>query len=107
MITILNQQWLRTKFRPLESSHTQITWTIKNARIFLQESQQLPLRLSQEPRKPRRTARKCRLVAEARGEHRDHEERRDPISNRPADSRYPLMDIVRPLGVSVCVRKPR
>ena len=48
MITILNQQWLRTKFRPLESSHTQITWTIKNARIFLQESQQLPLRLSQE-----------------------------------------------------------
>ncbi|RYP05049.1 hypothetical protein DL764_004068 [Monosporascus ibericus] len=48
MITILNQHWLRAKFRSLESSHTPGNATAKNARIFLQESQQLPLRLSQE-----------------------------------------------------------
>ncbi|RYO79562.1 hypothetical protein DL766_010460 [Monosporascus sp. MC13-8B] len=48
MITILNQHWLRTKFRSLESSHNPGSATAKNARIFLQESQQLPLRLSQE-----------------------------------------------------------
>ena len=48
MMTILNQHWLRAKFRPLESSDKQNARTIKNARIFLQEIQQLPLRLSQE-----------------------------------------------------------
>ncbi|RYP50939.1 hypothetical protein DL769_010883 [Monosporascus sp. CRB-8-3] len=48
MITILNQHWLRAKFRSLESSHSPGHATAKNARIFLQESQQLPLRLSQE-----------------------------------------------------------
>ncbi|RYP14614.1 hypothetical protein DL765_006285 [Monosporascus sp. GIB2] len=48
MITILNQHWLRAKFRSLESSHDPESATAKNARIFLQESQQLPLRLSQE-----------------------------------------------------------
>jgi hypothetical protein len=48
MITILNQHWLRNKFRHLESSDRPIHNTVKNARQFLQESQQLPLRLSQE-----------------------------------------------------------
>lgn len=47
MITILNQHWLRTQFRELES-HALIRETVKNARMFLQESQQVPLRLSQD-----------------------------------------------------------
>lgn len=47
MITILNQHWLRTQFRELERS-SPIKKTIKNARMFLQESQQVPLRVSQE-----------------------------------------------------------
>jgi hypothetical protein len=46
--TILNQHWLRAKFRKLEASDRPLHQTSKNARIFLQESQQLPLRLSQE-----------------------------------------------------------
>ncbi|KAI1367028.1 hypothetical protein F5Y08DRAFT_337099 [Xylaria arbuscula] len=46
--TILNQHWLRGKFRKLEGSERPLSQTSKNARIFLQESQQLPLRLSQE-----------------------------------------------------------
>ena len=48
MITVLNQHWLRAKFRPLESPEKPGASTAKNARIFLQESQQLPLRLTQE-----------------------------------------------------------
>jgi hypothetical protein len=46
--TILNQHWLRQKFLKLESSDRPLHLTSKNVRIFLQESQQLPLRLSQE-----------------------------------------------------------
>ncbi len=46
MITMLNQHWLRSKFRSVEVSDR--LGTAKNARIFLQECQQLPLRLSQE-----------------------------------------------------------
>ncbi|KAK5629534.1 hypothetical protein RRF57_005249 [Xylaria bambusicola] len=46
--TILNQHWLRRKFRKLEASDRPLNPTSKNVRIFLQESQQLPLRLSQE-----------------------------------------------------------
>lgn len=46
--TILNQHWLRGKFRKLEASDRPLNQTSKNVRIFLQESQQLPLRLSQE-----------------------------------------------------------
>lgn len=47
MITILNQHWLRAHFRNLET-HGPMRGTIKNARMFLQESQQVPLRLSQD-----------------------------------------------------------
>ncbi|KAI0115895.1 hypothetical protein GGR51DRAFT_575697 [Nemania sp. FL0031] len=47
-ITILNQHWLRGRFRKLESQDRPLHLTSKNIRIFLQESQQLPLRLSQE-----------------------------------------------------------
>ncbi|KAH8198271.1 hypothetical protein TruAng_007569 [Truncatella angustata] len=47
MITILNQHWLRTHFRELERN-SPVKKTVKNARIFLQESQQVPLRVSQE-----------------------------------------------------------
>ncbi|KAK6083869.1 hypothetical protein SCUP515_01565 [Seiridium cupressi] len=47
MITILNQHWLRTHFRLLES-HGPMRETVKYARQFLQESQQVPLRLSQD-----------------------------------------------------------
>ncbi|KAJ8131871.1 hypothetical protein O1611_g1750 [Lasiodiplodia mahajangana] len=46
--TILNQHWLREKFRKLEAPDRPLHLTSKNVRIFLQESQQLPLRLSQE-----------------------------------------------------------
>ncbi|KAI0907045.1 hypothetical protein F4823DRAFT_630677 [Ustulina deusta] len=46
--TILNQHWLRGKFQKLEASDRPLRLTSKNVRIFLQESQQLPLRLSQE-----------------------------------------------------------
>ncbi|KAI1421679.1 hypothetical protein F5Y12DRAFT_688877 [Xylaria sp. FL1777] len=46
--TILNQHWLREKFQKLEASDQPLRLTSKNIRIFLQESQQLPLRLSQE-----------------------------------------------------------
>ncbi|KAI0430330.1 hypothetical protein F5Y09DRAFT_356054 [Xylaria sp. FL1042] len=46
--TILNQHWLRGKFLKLEASDRPLRLTSKNVRIFLQESQQLPLRLSQE-----------------------------------------------------------
>lgn len=48
MITILNQHWVRAKFRNLEHSDSPLRYTVKNARVFLQESQQVPLRLSQE-----------------------------------------------------------
>ncbi|KAI1846308.1 hypothetical protein JX265_010895 [Neoarthrinium moseri] len=47
MVTILNQHWLRGHFRDLETQG-HMRETVKNARIFLQESQQVPLRLSQE-----------------------------------------------------------
>ncbi|KAI1277671.1 hypothetical protein F5Y07DRAFT_362549 [Xylaria sp. FL0933] len=46
--TILNQHWLRGKFLKLEASDRPLRQTSKDVRIFLQESQQLPLRLSQE-----------------------------------------------------------
>ncbi|KAI0540835.1 hypothetical protein GGR58DRAFT_459136 [Xylaria digitata] len=46
--TILSQHWLREKFQKLEASDRPLHPTSKNVRIFLQESQQLPLRLSQE-----------------------------------------------------------
>ncbi|KAI3337209.1 hypothetical protein HD806DRAFT_31058 [Xylariaceae sp. AK1471] len=46
--TILNQHWLREKFHKLEASDRPLHLTSKNVRMFLQESQQLPLRLSQE-----------------------------------------------------------
>ncbi|KAI8628733.1 hypothetical protein F5Y19DRAFT_437038 [Xylariaceae sp. FL1651] len=46
--TILNQHWLRSKFHKLEASDRPLHLTSKNVRVFLQESQQLPLRLSQE-----------------------------------------------------------
>ncbi|TGJ83945.1 hypothetical protein E0Z10_g4792 [Xylaria hypoxylon] len=46
--TILNQHWLRETFQKLEASDRPLHLTSKNVRIFLQESQQLPLRLSQE-----------------------------------------------------------
>ncbi|KAJ8119261.1 hypothetical protein ONZ43_g3754 [Nemania bipapillata] len=46
--TILNQHWLREKFLKLEASDRPLHSTSKNVRIFLQENQQLPLRLSQE-----------------------------------------------------------
>ncbi|KAH8649125.1 hypothetical protein BX600DRAFT_554690 [Xylariales sp. PMI_506] len=49
MVTILNQHWIRAKFRRLENSDcSPLRETVKNARTFLQESQQAPLRLSQE-----------------------------------------------------------
>ncbi|KAI5866064.1 hypothetical protein GGS23DRAFT_367061 [Durotheca rogersii] len=48
MLTVLNQYWLRKKFHHLEDSDRPLHGKSKNARIFLQESQQLPLRLSQE-----------------------------------------------------------
>ncbi|KAI0129846.1 hypothetical protein BJ170DRAFT_289950 [Xylariales sp. AK1849] len=48
MTTILNQHWLRAKFRGMETAESPIRETVKNARVFLQESQQVPLRLSQE-----------------------------------------------------------
>jgi hypothetical protein len=48
MVTILNQHWIRSKYREMEESDTPLRHTIKNARMFLQESQQAPLRLSQE-----------------------------------------------------------
>ncbi|KAI1125046.1 hypothetical protein F5Y10DRAFT_279745 [Nemania abortiva] len=46
--TILNQHWLREKFRKLEAPDRPLHPTSRNVRIFLQESQQLPLRLSHE-----------------------------------------------------------
>lgn len=48
MVTILNQYWLRKKFSFLEDPDRPLSATSKNARIFLQEIQQVPLRLSQE-----------------------------------------------------------
>lgn len=47
MMTILNQHWLRGHFRELER-HEHIRDSVKHARMFLQESQQVPLRLSQD-----------------------------------------------------------
>ncbi|KAI1172180.1 hypothetical protein F4777DRAFT_524993 [Nemania sp. FL0916] len=46
--TMLNRHWLRARFQELEGSDRALHPTSKNARVFLQESQQLPLRLSQE-----------------------------------------------------------
>jgi hypothetical protein len=48
MITILNQHWIRSKFRLMEEADIPMRYTVRNARMVLQESQQVPLRLSQE-----------------------------------------------------------
>ncbi|KAI1503427.1 hypothetical protein F5X99DRAFT_104600 [Biscogniauxia marginata] len=48
MITILNRHWVRNTFRHLETAGGSFGAKTKNVRIFLQECQQIPLRLSQQ-----------------------------------------------------------
>ncbi|KAI1485229.1 hypothetical protein F5X96DRAFT_360717 [Biscogniauxia mediterranea] len=48
MITISNQNYVRSKFHQIENSPSPLSTKAKYIRIFLQECQQLPLRLSQQ-----------------------------------------------------------
>ncbi|KAI0593581.1 hypothetical protein F4775DRAFT_577351 [Biscogniauxia sp. FL1348] len=48
MITISNQNYVRSKFHQIESVGRPLSTKAKNIRIFLQECQQVPLRLSQQ-----------------------------------------------------------